>query len=46
VNTFARAHFHGGGHVNAAGGKSDISLEDTIVKFNSVLPEYQEQLSL
>ena len=46
VNTFARAHFHGGGHVNAAGGKSDISLEDTIVKFNTVLPEYKEQLSL
>ncbi len=46
VNTFARAHFHGGGHVNAAGGKSDISLEDTIIKFNTVLPEYQEQLSL
>ncbi len=46
VNQFSRAHFHGGGHINAAGGKSDISLEDTIVKFNSVLPEYKEELSL
>ncbi len=46
VNQFSRAHFHGGGHINAAGGKSDISLEDTVVKFNSVLPEYREELSL
>ncbi|WP_026838988.1 DHH family phosphoesterase [Gillisia sp. JM1] len=46
VNQFARAHFQGGGHINAAGGKSDISLEDTIVKFNSVLPEYKEDLGL
>ncbi|CAM4188728.1 DHH family phosphoesterase [Gillisia hiemivivida] len=46
VNQFSRAHFQGGGHINAAGGKSDISLEDTIVKFNSVLPEYKEDLGL
>jgi len=46
VNEFSRAHFQGGGHINAAGGKSDISLEDTIVKFNSVLPEYKEELGL
>jgi phosphoesterase RecJ-like protein len=46
VNEFARAHFQGGGHVNAAGGKSDVSLENTIVKFNTVLPEYKEKLSL
>ncbi|RKS53437.1 phosphoesterase RecJ-like protein [Gillisia mitskevichiae] len=46
VNEFARAHFQGGGHVNAAGGKSDISLENTIIKFNSVLPQYKEKLSL
>ena len=46
VNEFSRAHFHGGGHVNAAGGKSDISLDATVVKFNSVLPEYRDQLSI
>ncbi|TVZ25162.1 phosphoesterase RecJ-like protein [Gillisia sp. Hel_I_86] len=46
VNEFARAHFHGGGHLNAAGGKSDISLKNTIVKFNTVLPEYKEKLGL
>lgn len=44
VNKFARAHFEGGGHINAAGGKSNISLNDTIVRFNKILPEYSEQL--
>lgn len=33
VNKFARAHFNGGGHINAAGGKSHASLHDTITKF-------------
>ncbi|MCF4101362.1 bifunctional oligoribonuclease/PAP phosphatase NrnA [Gillisia sp. M10.2A] len=46
VNEFARAHFEGGGHMNAAGGKSDLSLENTVIKFNSILPEYSEQLSI
>ncbi|MFV8226521.1 DHH family phosphoesterase [Christiangramia aquimixticola] len=45
VNKFARAHFEGGGHINAAGGKSNISLNDTVVRFNKILPEYKEQLS-
>ncbi|MBZ9631344.1 bifunctional oligoribonuclease/PAP phosphatase NrnA [Salegentibacter sp. LM13S] len=42
VNEFARAHFEGGGHNNAAGGKSDLSMEDTIAKFNTILPDYKE----
>ena len=46
VNEFSRAHFQGGGHINAAGGKSDVSLEETINKFNSVLPEYNTELGL
>jgi phosphoesterase RecJ-like protein len=33
VNQFARDHFNGGGHRNAAGGKSEISMEETIRKF-------------
>lgn len=45
VNQFARAHFDGGGHINAAGGKSDLSLNDTIVRFNKILPEYKEELT-
>ncbi len=44
VNKFARAHFEGGGHINAAGGKSNLSLNDTIVKFNEILPQYAEEL--
>lgn len=46
VNEFARAHFYGGGHLNAAGGRSELSMEDTLAKFNDVLPEYAEELSL
>ena len=44
VNDFARKHFNGGGHTNAAGGKSDDSIEDTIAYFTSLLPHYQKQL--
>ncbi|PKD20174.1 exopolyphosphatase [Salegentibacter salinarum] len=42
VNEFARAHFEGGGHNNAAGGKSELSMEDTITKFSTILPDYKE----
>jgi phosphoesterase RecJ-like protein len=38
MNKFARAHFNGGGHINAAGGKSFDSLEKTIEKFVSLAP--------
>lgn len=37
VNTFARTYFEGGGHLNAAGGKSKTSLEQTEQKFLDVL---------
>ena len=33
MNTFARNYFSGGGHINAAGGKSNQSLEATENKF-------------
>lgn len=46
VNEFARAHFNGGGHLNAAGGKSFLSLPDTVTKFSLVLEEYREELSI
>lgn len=38
VNTFARTYFEGGGHRNAAGGKSTIGLEETEKKFLESLP--------
>lgn len=37
VNLFARQHFNGGGHANAAGGMSDLSLDETIIKFVALL---------
>jgi len=44
VNEFARKHFEGGGHKNAAGGRSSDSLESNIKKFKEVIKEYQNQL--
>ena len=45
VNDFSRAHFNGGGHINAAGGRSDVSLNDTINKFIAILPDYSNALN-
>ncbi len=45
VNDMARAHFNGGGHINAAGGKSYLSLNDTVEKFISILPSYKKALN-
>ncbi|MCA6078139.1 DHH family phosphoesterase [Fulvivirga sedimenti] len=45
VNTFARKHFEGGGHKNAAGGKSDESLEKTVSKFEALLKDYKKELT-
>lgn len=39
VNQFAREHFNGGGHLNAAGGKSELSLQDTITKFEKIITQ-------
>ena len=44
VNQFARENFNGGGHDNAAGGKSDLSMEETINKFNKLLPKNKDGL--
>lgn len=44
VNLFARAHFNGGGHANAAGGSSDLTLDETVIQFVSLLPENKKQL--
>lgn len=46
VNEFARAHFDGGGHTNAAGGKCDLNLKDTVDKFITILPHYKNALNL
>ena len=44
VNEFSRAHFQGGGHTNAAGGKSDESMEKTIQNFLGYLRAYKKEL--
>ncbi|MBF6609153.1 MAG: bifunctional oligoribonuclease/PAP phosphatase NrnA [Flavobacterium sp.] len=37
VNAFAREHFNGGGHINAAGGKSQLSLVQTVARFEEII---------
>lgn len=44
VNDFSRNHFNGGGHFNAAGGSSKVSMKETLDSFVSVLPDYKEEL--
>lgn len=41
VNQFARNYFNGGGHINAAGGKSSDTLENTILRFEQIVKEIQ-----
>ncbi|SDW33434.1 phosphoesterase RecJ domain-containing protein [Aequorivita viscosa] len=45
VNHFARNHYSGGGHNNAAGGKSSQSLNKTVTEFISILPRYKDELT-
>lgn len=45
VNEFARKHFNGGGHTNAAGGRSEVSLSETVNYFVSLLQDYKAQLN-
>lgn len=45
VNEFSRSYFNGGGHTNAAGGRSEDNMASTIEKFISILPQYKQQLS-
>jgi phosphoesterase RecJ-like protein len=44
VNKFSRNHFEGGGHDNAAGGKSDLGMVETITKFTTLVSKYQSEL--
>ncbi|RXM44780.1 bifunctional oligoribonuclease/PAP phosphatase NrnA [Flavobacterium sp. YO64] len=37
VNQFARDHFNGGGHSNAAGGRSETTMEETLKKFEDLV---------
>jgi len=44
VNQFARAYFNGGGHDNAAGGKSDNGLIETALYFENLVRENKEDI--
>jgi phosphoesterase RecJ-like protein len=44
VNDLARKHFEGGGHKNAAGGQTNLTLDQTLKKFLDLLPEYKTEL--
>ncbi len=45
VNDFSRKYFNGGGHANASGGESYLSIEDTVRRFKELLPGYKDQLA-
>ena len=41
VNDFARTYFNGGGHHNAAGGMSELNLQETILNFKKAVREIE-----
>lgn len=43
VNLFARKYFNGGGHKNAAGGKSYDTMEETIARYVRSVREFAEE---
>jgi phosphoesterase RecJ-like protein len=45
VNQFARNHFNGGGHINAAGGRGNVyDLQKTVKEFVDLLPTYKKAI--
>jgi phosphoesterase RecJ-like protein len=44
VNEFARTYFSGGGHYNAAGGRSSETLDQTVQHFIKAMKENASQL--
>jgi len=45
VNTFARKYFNGGGHYNAAGGNSTLTLDENIELFIKAMKENKDSLA-
>ena len=43
VNLFARKYFSGGGHKNAAGGKSFVSMQETIAHYIKSVKEFADE---
>ncbi len=44
INKFAATFFNGGGHKNAAGGKSPLNLKETVAQFEKLVEEHQQEL--
>ena len=44
VNEFSRDHFSGGGHMNAAGGETKLSLTEAVENFKQLLNDYKHLL--
>ncbi len=44
VNEIASTHFKGGGHINASGAESNLSLKETLTKIETLLPTYKDAL--
>ena len=44
ANEFAKRYFNGGGHKNAAGGRTQTSLDETVALFLEKLPEFITEL--
>ena len=40
VNILAKEHFNGGGHANASGGMSDLTVTETLEKLKGLIPQY------
>lgn len=45
VNMVSQKHFNGGGHTNAAGGKTFMSLSETEAYFENILKTYSSELN-
>jgi len=45
VNDIAKKYFRGGGHNNAAGGISDVSIKETIDNLKKIFIKYKDQLN-
>ena len=46
VNLLAQEHFEGGGHKNAAGGVSYVTLEETVARFESLVKAQHNMLNI
>lgn len=44
ANQLSKKYFNGGGHINAAGGSTESSLEEAVDLFLRVLPEFKDLL--